>query len=107
MRRTALVLAAASLGLTACTTDPEVWNAIAMGLEQAAADLEWENRNCYWAPPPGIPYGAAQKYCPGDWGYQPPVVVVTCAPRDRDCDGYPDRRRRDRDHDGRRDRDRA
>jgi|FLYM01.1.fsa_nt_gi hypothetical protein len=106
MRRTALVLAAASLGLTACTTDPEVWNAIAMGLEQAAADLEWENRNCYWAPPPGIPYGAAQKYCPGDWGYQPPVVVVTCAPRDRDCDGYPDRRRRDRDHDGRRDRDR-
>ena len=75
-------------------------------LEQAAADLEWENRNCYWAPPPGIPYGAAQKYCPGDWGYQPPVVVVTCAPRDRDCDGYPDRRRRDRDHDGRRDRDR-
>ena len=106
MRRTALVLATASLGLTACTTDPEVWNAIAMGLEQAAADLEWENRNCYWAPPPGIPYGAAQKYCPGDWGYQPPVVVVTCAPRDRDCDGYPDRRRRDRDHDGRRDRDR-
>lgn len=97
MRRSVLVLAAASLGLSACTTDPEVWEAIAVGLDQAAADLEWENRNCYWAPPPGMPYGVVQKYCPGDWGYQPPVTVY-CAPRDRDCDGVRDRRERRRDH---------
>lgn len=102
MRRTVLALAVASVGLTGCTTDPEVWGAIADGLEMAAADMAWENANCYWAAPPGIPYGAAQKYCPGDWGYQAPVIVVTCAPRDRDCDGRRDRRRHDRDHDGRR-----
>ncbi|HEV2081886.1 MAG TPA: hypothetical protein VGR32_05450 [Brevundimonas sp.] len=106
MRRTALVLAAASLGLTACTTDPEVWNAIAMGLDQAAADMEWQNRNCHWAPPPGNRYGPLQQVCPGDWNYQPPVVYPTCAPRDRDCDGYRDGPRRDRDRDGRRHRDR-
>lgn len=94
MRRTVLVLAVSSIGLTACINDPAVWDGIAMGLNEVAADMEWENRNCYWAPPPGIPYGAAQKYCPGDWNYQPPVVVVTCAPRDRDCDGVSDRRER-------------
>lgn len=77
---------------TAWINDPAVWEGIAMGLNEVAVDMEWENRN--WAPPPGIPYGASQRYCPGDWGYQTPVVVVTCVPRDRDCDGVNDRRER-------------
>jgi hypothetical protein len=102
MRRTALVIAVSSIGLSACITDPEVWEGIAMGLNEVAAEMEWENQNCYWSTPPGNPYGATQKYCPGDWGYQPPVVVY-CAPRDRDCDGVRDRRERRRDRD--RDRD--
>jgi len=93
MLRAVLVLAVSSIGMTACINDPAAWDGIAMGLNEVAADMEWENRNCYWAPPPGIPYGASQKYCPGDWGYQPPVIVVSCAPRDRDCDGEIDRQR--------------
>lgn len=110
MRRTAVVVAVAGLGLSACTTDPEFWDAFAAGLDQAAAQLEWENQNCYWSTPPGNPYGISQQYCPGDYGYMPPVYVPYCAPRDRDCDGDVDRRRRhrdrDRDRDDGRDRDR-
>lgn len=55
MCRTVLALAVSSIGLTACASDPAVWEGIAMGLNEVAADMEWENRNCYWAPPPGIP----------------------------------------------------
>lgn len=107
MRRAVIAGAAVSaMGLSACTSDPAVWEGIAMGLNQVAAEMEWENRNCYWAPPPGNPYGAVQQVCPGDWNYRQPVVVVTCAPRDRACDGHPDRRRRDHDRDRDRDRDR-
>ena len=62
--------AMAALTTTACSSDPAMWDAIAMGLDQAAADLEYENAYCYWATPPGLPYGANQKYCPGDYGYR-------------------------------------
>ena len=91
--------AMAALATTACSSDPAMWDAIAMGLDQAAADLEYENAYCYWAPPPGIPYGANQKYCPGDYGYRdfyiPPESPYW---RDRYRDG-----RRNQNRDERRD----
>ena len=59
-------VAAAGLATSACGSDPAFWDAVAQGLDQAAADLEYQNANCYWAAPPGIPYGARQQYCPGD-----------------------------------------
>ena len=64
------LVATAALATSACSSDPAMWEAVALGLEQAASDLEYENANCYWAPPPGIPYGANQRYCPGDYGYR-------------------------------------
>ena len=64
------IAVAAGLGLSACSSDPAFWEAVAVGLDQAAADLEYENAYCYWAPPQGLPYGANQKYCPGDYGYR-------------------------------------
>ena len=92
---------AAALGTSACSTDPEFWDAVAMGLDQAAADLEYENANCYWASPPGIPGGAVQKYCPGDYGYRD-IYIPPESPYWR----RRDRERHDHDHDrGGRDRD--
>ena len=63
-------IVAAGLVTSACTSDPAFWGAVADGLDQAAADLEYQNANCYWAAPPGLPYGARQQYCPGDYGYR-------------------------------------
>ena len=101
VKRLRLGLAAmAALATTACSSDPAMWEAIAMGLDQAAADLEYENAYCYWATPPGLPYGANQKYCPGDYGYRdfyiPPESPYW---RDRYRDG-----RRNQNRDERRDR---
>jgi hypothetical protein len=93
--RTAAV-AAAAMAAGGCSSDPAFWEAVAMGLDQAAADLKYQNAHCYWAPPPGIPYGAAQRYCPGDYGY---LVYVAPARRHGDRDRG-DRHRRDRDKDG-------
>ncbi|WP_332653826.1 hypothetical protein [Brevundimonas sp.] len=64
------LIAGAALATTACSSDPAMWEALALGLDQAAADLQYENANCYWATPPGLPYGANQRYCPGDYGYR-------------------------------------
>lgn len=66
----AAAVAAAAIAATGCSSDPAMWEAVALGLEQAAADLEYQNARCYWAPPPGLPYGANQRYCPGDYGYR-------------------------------------
>ena len=93
---------AAGLGTSACSTDPEFWDAVAQGLDQAAADIEYENADCYWAPPQDVPYGANIKYCPGDYGYRDfyiPPESSYWRRRDRD--------HRDHDHGrGGRDRDR-
>ncbi len=67
--RAALVAAAAMMA-AGCSSDPAFWEAVATGLDQAAADLEYENANCYWAPPQGLPNGPNQRYCPGDYGYR-------------------------------------
>ena len=66
----AAAIAAAAMMAAGCSSDPEFWDAVAQGLDQAAADLEYENANCYWAAPPGLPYGANQRYCPGAYGYR-------------------------------------
>lgn len=90
------LIAGAALATTACSSDPAMWEAIALGLDQAAADLEYENANCYWATPPGLPYGANRRYCPGDYGYRD-IWIPPESPYWRDR--YRDQRR-DR-HDGR------
>ena len=84
------LVATAALATGACSSDPAMWEAVALGLEQAAADLEYENAYCYWAPPPGIPYGANQRYCPGDYGYRD-FYIPPESPYWRD--GYRDHRR--------------
>lgn len=93
---------AAGLATSACSTDPAFWNSVARGLDQAAMDLEYENANCYWAAPPGIPGSAARQYCPGDYGYRdfyiPPESPYWRRRGDRD------HRDHDRDRDGDRDR---
>lgn len=99
-RRILALAAAAGLTQSACAGDPAFWDAVAMGLDQAAADMAWDNAHCYWAPPPGIPYGASQQYCPGSYGYRQPVVYVDRPHRDhrRDDDRRGGRdRHRDRD----------
>ncbi len=101
-RRRAAVVTAAALAATGCSTDPEFWEAVAMGLDQAAADLEYQNAYCYWAPPPGLPYGANQRYCPGDYGYRD-IYIPPDSPYWR---RRGDHDRGDRHRDGRRDRDR-
>lgn len=95
---------ASTVGLSGCITDPDILEGLAMGLNETAAQMEWENRNCYWSPPPGNALGAVQRYCPGDYGYTPPVTYV--APRYRDDNHRHRDRKRDRDRDrDRRDRD--
>lgn len=98
-----MAVAATAMAAAGCSSDPAFWDAVALGLDQAAADLEYQNAHCYWAPPPGIPYGASQRYCPGDYGYLAPVYV---GPPGRHGDrDRGDRRRRDKDGDGHRRRD--
>lgn len=87
------VVAAAALGVSGCASDPAFWEGVAMGVTQAAAQLEAENRSCYWSPTAA---GTMRQVCPGDYAYRAPVPFVCSAP-DRDCDGYNDRpRHRDR-----------
>ena len=69
IRRFALV-AAAGAALSGCSSDPAFWDAVAMGLDEAAYDLAQENAGCYWAPPPGAPLAANQRICPGDYAYR-------------------------------------
>lgn len=101
----AAAVAAAALAAAGCSSDPAFWEAVAVGLDHAAADLEYQNAWCYWAPPPGPPYGANQRYCPGDYGYRDVYIPPDSPywrrrghqrPEDRDRD-----RRLDRDHDRR------
>jgi len=93
------LIAAGALGSTACSSDPAFWEAVSVGLDQAAADLEHENAWCYWAPPPGLPQGVNQRYCPGDYGYRDIYIPPESSYWRR---GHREHRR-DRDHD--RDRD--
>ncbi len=94
----AAAIGAAAMAAAGCSSDPAFWDAVAMGLDQAAADLEYENAYCYWAPPPGLPYGANQRYCPGDYGYRD-IYIPPDSPywRRQARDGYRDQpHRRDR-----------
>lgn len=108
MKRLA-VAAAVSVTLGGCASDPEFWDALNESLNMASDQIAWENANCYWGPiPGGDRYGAQQRYCPGDYGYQPPVALPPSYYRDRRRDRDHDHgrdHRRDRGHD-RRDRDR-
>ena len=49
--KTAASAAAAGLGVSGCASDPAFREEVAMGLNATAAQLEAENRSCYWAPP--------------------------------------------------------
>ena len=87
--RSPAIMAACALALTACNTDPAVWNGIAQGLDQTAQAVANDPLNC-----PMIPDGNGG-------------VMRYCAPR-MATDQYgnvivPDRRhdRRDRDRDRR------
>lgn len=66
----AAAVAAAAMAVTGCSSDPAMWEAFALGLEQAAEEIEYENVYCYRAPPRGLPNGVHQRYCPGDYGYR-------------------------------------
>lgn len=90
MRLGALV--AAALVTAGCTTDPEFWDAVATGLDEAAYDIAQENAGCYWAPPPGVPGGANQRYCPGDYGYRDIGPLPASYYRDPHRDGRRDDR---------------
>jgi len=90
----------ASLSTSACAGDPEFWDAMATGLSNVADEMAWENANCYWGPMPGGErYGPQRRWCPGDYGYAPPVALPPSYHyrRDRDHGG---RHRGDRDRDG-------
>ena len=100
-RLMSIVLAGA--GLAGCTSDPSVWEGISQGLAAMEDQADREAANCYWAPPPGIPLGANQKYCPGDAGYRD-IQLPASYYRDRYRD---DRRDRRKDGHGGRERDRS
>lgn len=93
-----IVGAAAVIGagaLSACTTDPEFWDAVAMGLDQAAYDVANDPLNC-----PLIPDGAGgvMRYCAPRMATDENGVVY--APVDNHHHDRGDRRhRRDRDRD--------
>lgn len=71
MRRRVRVAAVAMAAMAAagCSSDPAFWEAVAVGLDQAAADLEYENAYCYWGTSPAAP-NVQRRYCPGDYGYR-------------------------------------
>lgn len=94
-----VLLAAAGLLVSGCTSDPAFWEAVAVGLDEAAYDIARENAGCYWAPPAGIPTGS-QRYCPGDYGYRDMYPLPASYYRDQYRDGRREHRR-DRGHDDR------
>lgn len=109
-RRLRLIVIAGLGAVTtsACSSDPALWDAMAAGLVQAADEMTWENANCYWGPMRGGErYGPQQRYCPGDYGYAPPVALPASYyrrelrrfERERDREFY---RSRDHDHRGHR-----
>ena len=65
----AAAVAMAAMAAAGCSSDPAFWEAVAVGLDQAAADLEYENAYCYWGASPAAPT-VQQRYCPGDYGYR-------------------------------------
>ena len=100
-RRSRLLIVAGlgAFATSACSSDPALWDAMAAGLVQAADEMAWENANCYWGPMPGGErYGPQRRYCPGDYGYAPPVALPASYyrrelrrhDRERDRDSYRD-----------------
>ena len=65
----AAAVAMAAMAAAGCSSDPAFWEAVAVGLDQAAADLEYENAYCYWGTSPVAP-NVQRRYCPGDYGYR-------------------------------------
>lgn len=93
------LIAGAVLATAGCSSDPALWEAIAMGLDEAAADLEYEDAGCYWATPPGLTVAVNQRYCPGDYGYRdfwipPESPYWRDRYRDHRREQHPDRDRR-------------
>lgn len=90
-----LLVAATGLLASACSSDPAFWDAVAQGLDEAAADIEYENANCYWS--------ATQRLCPGDYGYRDIYIPPESSYwRERRHDSGDRGHRRDRDDGGRR-----
>lgn len=88
--RLAGFIALSAFMTSACSADPALWNAMATGLTEVADEMAWENANCHWGPMPGGErHGPQRRYCPGDYGYAPPVALP------------PSYYRRDRGHGGR------
>ncbi|HYD27926.1 hypothetical protein [Brevundimonas sp.] len=65
----AAAVAVAAMAAAGCSSDPAFWEAVAVGLDQAAADLEYENAYCYRGTSSVAP-NVQQRYCPGDYGYR-------------------------------------
>lgn len=110
IRRIAMV-AASGVALSGCTSDPAFWEAVALGLDQAAYELA--NQPVCSSYVNG--YGVVQQYCAPAWQNQPTYVIDYSRGggghyRDRDRYRDGDRHRggrhegRDRRNDDRRDR---
>jgi len=79
--RVAAVAALASVGLSGCLNDPEMWQGVAMGLNMVADDIAAENdyrSQCYPKELSDMPVGNASypgMLCPGDYGYNTTFVT--------------------------------
>ncbi|MCR6646274.1 MAG: hypothetical protein NVV62_18060 [Terricaulis sp.] len=115
--RMAALAGVASIGLSACLNDPEMWEGVAMGLNMAADEIAMENEyraQCHPKNLSNVSTGNRtypDMLCPGDYGYNaaytqtPAYLDAYQAGADRQ---YHRNRQeqRDRDRRERRDRDR-
>ncbi|HRE43022.1 MAG TPA: hypothetical protein PKY87_03525 [Terricaulis sp.] len=111
--RMAALAGVASIGLSGCLNDPEMWEGVAMGLNMAADEIAMENEyraQCYPKSLSNISIGNStypDMLCPGDYGYNsafvnPPVYTGRHHHHHDRRDDRRDRRDRDRDRDHRR-----
>lgn len=92
LKRIAVVLFAGS-ALGGCTSDPAFWEAVAMGLDQAAYDLANEPVCNWYTGRDGI----VRQHCVPAYAANAPVYVPDYSRHGRD--GHRDRGRDRRDHD--------
>lgn len=92
IRRIAMVMAG-GVALSGCTSDPAFWDAVAMGLDQAAYDLANQPICTTYVDR----FGIVQQHCAPAWQNQPQPYVIDSSY------GHRHDRYRDRDRDRRRD----
>lgn len=79
--RMATLAGLASLGLSGCINDPEMWEGVAMGLNMASDQIAAENHYRAQCHPKSLSYmtiGNARypdMLCPGDYGYNSGFVT--------------------------------